>query len=81
MASGRAGRLMAEAAEAFILYTYADLAERTGITAATLRVWHLRGKLPAPDYTIGQSPAWKPETVAEWIETVRTGPEAPEVSA
>lgn len=60
------------------LYEYADLAALSGVPAGTLRVWHKRGKLPAPDYVVGQSPAWKPGTVAEWLESVRAGREAPE---
>lgn len=49
------------------LYAYADLSAATGIPAAKLRVWFQRGKLPAADFRVGQSPAWLPETVAPWI--------------
>lgn len=48
------------------LWTYAQIADLTGISAATLRVWRLRGKLPAPDYEIGPWPAWKPTTIESW---------------
>jgi hypothetical protein len=50
------------------LITYADLQEATGRPAATLRVWVLRGKMPAPDYRVGRSPAWLPETIQPWLD-------------
>lgn len=52
------------------LYEYADLSRLSGIDAATIRVWKARGKLPAPDFVVGQSPAWKPETVEAWLATL-----------
>ncbi|UVF61151.1 MerR-like helix-turn-helix DNA binding domain protein [Arthrobacter phage Aoka] len=52
------------------LYSYGDLAERSGLDAATLRVWKSRGKLPEPDFEVGQSPAWTAETAEAWIRTL-----------
>lgn len=48
------------------LWTYAQISDLSGISPNTLRVWRLRGKLPEPDYEIGQWPAWKPDTVKQW---------------
>lgn len=48
------------------LWTYAQIAEHTGITAGTLRVWRTRKKLPDPDFIIGEWPAWRPATVRQW---------------
>lgn len=47
--------------------TYRDLATATGLPLARIRMWGGRGQLPAPDFRVGQSPAWYPGTVAEWI--------------
>lgn len=49
------------------LVSYGELRQRTGIPYGTLRMWKARGKLPAPDYTVGQSPVWLPETIEPWI--------------
>lgn len=61
--------------EPVLLWTYAQISELTGMEQGTLRVWRTRGKLPTPDYVIGEGegnrsdPAWKPETVRQWWET------------
>jgi len=49
------------------IYTLKDLAERTGIEYNTLRQWKLRGHLPAPTFTIGQSPAWSGKKIEDWL--------------
>jgi predicted DNA-binding transcriptional regulator AlpA len=46
---------------------YEDLAKATGVPASTIRVWFQRGKLPEPSIRVGQSPAWTPAVVADWI--------------
>lgn len=64
------------------LLGYADLAARTGVDIATLRVWKNRGKLPAPDHEIGQSPAWREETITAWLQDPSSAPgTAPEILA
>ncbi|MDQ5862782.1 MAG: MerR family transcriptional regulator [Actinomycetota bacterium] len=57
------------------LYSYKELADKSGVKAATLRVWHARGKLPPPDFTVGQSPAWLPDTVREWLRAQGVEPQ------
>lgn len=49
------------------LYTYVEIAAGTGLPVAKLRVWVHRGKLPAPDFIVGQSPAWLPASIEPWI--------------
>lgn len=49
------------------LYTYAEIAAGTRLAVAKLRVWSHRGKLPDPDYIVGQSPAWLPASIEPWI--------------
>lgn len=49
------------------VYTLKDLADKTGITYNTLRQWKLRGRLPAPTYTLGQSPAWSGKKIEDWL--------------
>lgn len=49
------------------VYTIQDLARLTGLRPGTLRQWKLRGRLPAPSYTMGQSPAWTGKAIEEWL--------------
>lgn len=49
------------------LYTYADISAESGVSVSVLRVWLQREKLPAPDYRLGQSPVWEPETIEPWL--------------
>lgn len=63
-------------AAAVQLYSYKELEDKSGVKAATLRVWHNRGKLPAPDFLVGQSPAWKPETIQPWLRAQRKAAKA-----
>ncbi|HEX9230044.1 MAG TPA: MerR family transcriptional regulator, partial [Arthrobacter sp.] len=62
-------------------YSYKEVEEKSGVKAATLRVWHNRGKLPEPDFTVGQSPAWKPETIQPWIRAQRKAAKAAAAAA
>lgn len=48
------------------LWSYEQISEHTGVRAGTLRVWRVRGHLPAPDFKVGEYLAWKPETVEHW---------------
>lgn len=50
------------------LITYADLSDAAGVPINTVRQWVRRGKLPAPDYRVGQSPAWLPATIQPWLD-------------
>lgn len=52
------------------LWTYARISEHTGIATGTLRAWRNRGKLPTPDYRIGEYPAWKPDTIRAWWDDI-----------
>ena len=58
----------------------ADIADLLGLSAASVRTYHtdanrrrrqnasLPQDLPAPDFVIGRTPAWKRETVEAWRE-------------
>lgn len=59
--------------EARRLLDYAAIAELTGVDVATLRMWAARGKVPDPDFRVASSPAWLPETIAEWRNTFENG--------
>lgn len=48
------------------LWSYTQISEHTGIRAGTLRVWRVRGHLPAPDYMVGDYLIWNPETIQNW---------------
>jgi predicted DNA-binding transcriptional regulator AlpA len=50
------------------LLGYADLAQATGQDINLIRVWVNRGKLPRPDFRLGQSPGWLEETISPWIK-------------
>lgn len=58
------------------LIGYTEIGARTGIPQSTLRAWKTRGRLPEPDFTVGNSPAWFPETIDPWI-TENTRLESP----
>lgn len=49
------------------LYDYQRIGIEAGIPAAQLRVLRQRGKLPEPDYQLGQSPGWLEATIRPWI--------------
>jgi len=60
------------------LLTLDEVAERSGLTKDSIRVYHGRATrarragtarpqdLPAPDFTLGRIPAWRPETIDAW---------------
>lgn len=45
----------------------ADIAERVGVEASTIRTYRSQGRLPEPDAMTGPTPGWLPETVDEWM--------------
>lgn len=45
------------------------IAERLGVSLATVYSYRKRGFLPEPDLMVGRSPAWRSETVEQWIAT------------
>lgn len=51
----------------------AEVAERMGVTAATVRSYRSRGQLPEPDVKLGQSPGWQPSTIEAWLRSRRLG--------
>lgn len=53
------------------IYDYAMIAAATGHNAQTLRVMQARGRMPKPDYRLGQSPGWDPATIEPWINENR----------
>jgi predicted DNA-binding transcriptional regulator AlpA len=55
--------------ETVVLMDYAAIAERTGLEVQMLRLYKARGKMPAPDYMVSQSPGWLPETIEEWVKS------------
>lgn len=59
--------------ETVVLMDYAAIAEATGLEPAVLRLWKSRGKMPAADYMIAQSPGWLPETIEAWTATFEEG--------
>ncbi len=44
----------------------AEIAERLGATRIVVDQWRTRGRLPAPDWTVGGRPAWRWSTIEEW---------------
>lgn len=59
--------------ETVVLMDYASIAERIEVEPAVVRLWKSRGKMPAADFMIAQSPGWLPETIDEWIGTFEAG--------
>jgi hypothetical protein len=53
------------------LLGYMEIAEATGQDISLIRVWKNRGKLPNPDFRLGQSPGWLEETITPWIQENR----------
>lgn len=53
------------------LIGYREIADDLGVETKTVRAWKMRGNLPAPDYMVGQSPAWKPGTLTAFLEHFR----------
>jgi predicted site-specific integrase-resolvase len=46
-----------------------EIAERLGVARQTPRMWHHRGLLPAPRWTVSGMPAWEWADVAEWARS------------
>lgn len=44
------------------------VAERAGVTAATIRKYRATGRMPDADILLGQSPGWHPETIEAWLQ-------------
>ncbi|MFF9334526.1 helix-turn-helix transcriptional regulator [Streptomyces albogriseolus] len=49
------------------LWTVADVAQRLGVSEATVRSYRWRGTLPEPRY-VGRTPVWEPGAIEEWIK-------------
>ncbi|MFF0865207.1 helix-turn-helix transcriptional regulator [Nonomuraea sp. NPDC003560] len=47
-------------------WTVLDVAERLGVTPATIRSYRYRGVLPEPRY-IGRTPVWERDVIEAWI--------------
>lgn len=62
---------MQEEEPAIPLLGYVEIAEATGHHVGLIRVWKNRGKLPNPDFRLGQSPGWLAETINPWIQEHR----------
>ena len=43
-----------------------EIAERLGVRRGTVDIWHHRGLLPAPKWTVGGRPAWSWRTIEKW---------------
>ena len=55
-----------------------EVAEFLGVKRATVQQWSYRDVLPAPDFTIGKTPVWQPDTIIRWaVETGRLSPDDP----
>jgi hypothetical protein len=64
--------------ETMIFLTLDQVAERSGLTHRSIRIYNNRARaaredgttrpqdLPAPDLTLGRTPRWKPETIDAW---------------
>ena len=46
-----------------------EIAQRLGVTRATVDKWRQRGIFPAPQWTVGGRPAWEWSTVDEWARS------------
>lgn len=47
-----------------------EVAECTGLAESSVRTYRSRGSMPDPDVTIGRTPGWLPETIAEWAKSL-----------
>lgn len=48
-----------------------EIADITGVPLNRVRQWQYRGHLPAPDYLVWDTLAWKPETLAPFFDYVK----------
>jgi hypothetical protein len=46
-----------------------DIATRLGVKPQTVQMWHWRGLLPEPDWTVSGAPAWDWNNVHEWARS------------
>lgn len=46
-----------------------QVAERAGITAASVTRYLVRGDIPAPDRHFGRAPAWRVSTIEAWLQS------------
>ena len=44
----------------------AEIAERLGVRPQTVAMWKLRGRLPAPRWTVHGLPAWNWPDIERW---------------
>lgn len=51
-----------------VYLSLADIAERLGIGASTVRTYRSQGRLPEPDAMTGPTPGWLPATIDRWLE-------------
>jgi hypothetical protein len=54
------------------IITYDSLASILDVQVKTVRQWKLRGGLPKPDISLGQSPGWKLSTLEPFIIHYKT---------
>lgn len=50
-------------------WTISDVASYWGVTVQTIRTYRTRGRgeLPAEDRMFGRSPAWRPQTIVDFV--------------
>lgn len=50
-------------------WTIGDVASYWGVTVQTIRTYRTRGRgeLPAEDRMFGRSPAWRPQTIVDFV--------------
>ena len=49
-----------------------EVAEMIGVTAETVRGYHKKKILPAPERYFSRSPAWNADTIREWDQARKT---------
>jgi hypothetical protein len=47
-------------------WTTSDVAAYLGVRVATVSTYRKREQMPAPDLTLGRTPAWRPARIVEW---------------
>lgn len=45
-----------------------EIAELLGVKAATVHMWHYRGIMPTPRWTVSGKAAWRQDDVLAWAE-------------